>query len=115
LSNRRTDRYGGSLENRARALLEVVRAVRSRWPEGLPLFVRVSATDWIEGGWTADDTVWLARKLAGEGVDLLDCSSGGIAPRAQIPVGPGYQVPFAERVRRETGVPTGAVGLIRSA
>jgi 2,4-dienoyl-CoA reductase-like NADH-dependent reductase (Old Yellow Enzyme family) len=115
LANRRTDRYGGSIENRARMLLETVRAVRSRWPERLPLFVRVSATDWVAGGWTADDTVWLARRLKDEAVDLLDCSSGGSVPGAQIPVGPGYQVPFAERVRREAGMPAGAVGLIRSA
>src|SRR3954464_3033261 len=114
LSNRRADRYGGSIENRARMILETVRAVRSRWPEWLPLFVRVSATDWMPGGWTADDTVWLARRLKDEAVDLVDCSSGGAVPGGQIPVGPGYQVPFAERVRRETGMPTGAVGLIRS-
>jgi 2,4-dienoyl-CoA reductase-like NADH-dependent reductase (Old Yellow Enzyme family) len=114
LSNRRTDRYGGSIENRSRMLLETVRAIRSRWPERLPLFVRVSATDWAPGGWTPDDTVWLARRLVDEAVDLLDCSSAGAVPGAQIPVGPGYQVPFAERVRRETGMPTGAVGLIRS-
>jgi 2,4-dienoyl-CoA reductase-like NADH-dependent reductase (Old Yellow Enzyme family) len=114
LSNQRTDGYGGSIENRARMLLETVRAIRSRWPERMPLFVRVSATDWVAGGWTADDTVWLARRLKDEAVDLVDCSSGGAVPGGQIPVGPGYQVPFAERVRRETGMPTGAVGLIRS-
>ena len=115
LSNHRTDRYGGSIENRARMILETVRAVRSRWPERLPLFVRVSATDWVQGGWTPDDTVWLARRLKDEAVDLFDCSSGGIVPGVQISVGPGYQVPFAERVRREAGMPSGAVGLIRSA
>jgi 2,4-dienoyl-CoA reductase-like NADH-dependent reductase (Old Yellow Enzyme family) len=114
LSNRRTDKYGGSIENRARMLLETVRAVRSRWPEWLPLFVRVSATDWVPGGWTADDTVWLARRLKDEAVDLVDCSSGGVVPGAQIPVGSGYQVPFAERVRREASMASGAVGLIRS-
>jgi 2,4-dienoyl-CoA reductase-like NADH-dependent reductase (Old Yellow Enzyme family) len=114
LSNQRADGYGGSIENRARMLLETVRAIRSRWPERFPLFVRVSATDWALGGWTPDDTVWLAGRLKDEAVDLLDCSSGGAVPGAQIPVGPGYQVPFAERVRRETGMPTGAVGLIRS-
>src|SRR3954464_10125167 len=123
LSNQRTDGYGGSIENRARMLLETVRAIRSRWPERLPLFRPVSAAhwarggsaaDWVAGGWTADDTVWLARRLKDEAVDLVDCSSGGAVPGAQIPVGPGYQVPFAERVRRETGMPTGAVGLIRS-
>ena len=96
-------------------ILETVRAVRSRWPERLPLFVRVSATDWVQGGWTPDDTVWLARRLKDEAVDLFDCSSGGIVPGVQISVGPGYQVPFAERVRREAGMPSGAVGLIRSA
>jgi 2,4-dienoyl-CoA reductase-like NADH-dependent reductase (Old Yellow Enzyme family) len=114
LSNRRTDKYGGSIENRARMLLETVGAVRSRWPESLPLFVRVSATDWVPGGWTADDTVWLARRLKDEAVDLVDCSSGGLLPGAQVPVGPGYQVPFAERVRREASMPSAAVGLIRS-
>jgi 2,4-dienoyl-CoA reductase-like NADH-dependent reductase (Old Yellow Enzyme family) len=114
LSNQRTDRYGGPIENRARMLLDTVRAIRSKWPERFPLFVRVSATDWVAGGWTADDTVWLSRRLKDEAVDLVDCSSGGAVPRGQIPVGPGYQVPFSERVRRETGMPTGAVGFIRS-
>jgi 2,4-dienoyl-CoA reductase-like NADH-dependent reductase (Old Yellow Enzyme family) len=82
------------------------------WPERLPLFVRISATDWVDGGWTLDDSVALAQQLAGHGVDLIDCSSGGNVPQAKIPVAPGYQVPFAERIRRETGVKTGAVGLI---
>jgi 2,4-dienoyl-CoA reductase-like NADH-dependent reductase (Old Yellow Enzyme family) len=111
LSNRREDDYGGPFENRARLLLEVVREVRRRVAEGVPVVVRVSATDWVEGGWTVDDTVRLAGLLKDEGVDLVDVSSGGNA-RADIPVEPGYQVPFARRVRAEAGIPTGAVGLI---
>ena len=112
LSNQRDDRYGGSFDNRVRLLLEVVEAVRRVWPEQNPLLVRISATDWVEGGWDADQTVALAPLVRERGVDLLDCSSGGIAPDAQIPTAPGYQVPFAARVRRETGLATGAVGLI---
>jgi len=113
LSNRRTDRYGGSFENRIRLLTEVVAAVRAVWPERLPLWVRVSATDWAEaGGWDLPQTVALARILQGLGVDLLDCSSGGTLAHAKIPAGPGFQVPFAEAVRRETGLATGAVGFI---
>ncbi|MDU0370631.1 NADH:flavin oxidoreductase/NADH oxidase [Hymenobacter endophyticus] len=112
LSNQRTDAYGGSFENRIRLLLDVVAATRAEMPEHLPLWVRVSATDWMEGGWTAEDTVRLAAILKENGVDLLDCSTGGNVPKADIPVGPGYQVQFAEQVRRETGLPTGAVGLI---
>lgn len=112
LANRRTDAYGGSFKNRVRLLQEVIAAVRTEWPESLPLFVRVSASDWAEDGWTADDTVRLAGRLRNAGVDLLDCSSGGVVPYARIPVGPGYQVPFAARVRRETGLATAAVGLI---
>lgn len=112
LSNRREDAYGGSFDNRIRLLLETVEAVRAAWPENLPLLVRVSATDWVEGGWTGDDTVALAQRLKPLGVDLLDVSSGGSSPSARIPVGPGYQVSFAERVRRETGLATGAVGMI---
>jgi 2,4-dienoyl-CoA reductase-like NADH-dependent reductase (Old Yellow Enzyme family) len=112
LSNMRTDEYGGSFDNRIRLCLEVVEAVRAVWPDGSPLFVRVSATDWAEGGWSVDETVELARRLAGQGVDVLDCSSGGMVPHAQIPTTPGYQVPFAERIRREAGIATGAVGLI---
>ncbi|MGS2586432.1 NADH:flavin oxidoreductase/NADH oxidase [Streptomyces hebeiensis] len=112
-SNRRTDAYGGSFENRARFALEVVDAVRAEWPEDLPVFFRVSATDWLdEGGWTADDTVRLADELLAHGVDLLDVSSGGNAPRVRIPAGPGYQVPFAARVKAETRLPVAAVGLI---
>jgi len=112
LANHRTDQYGGSFENRIRLLLEVVRAVRESWPEGSPLFVRISATDWAEGGWTLDDSVELARHLKKSGVDLVDCSSGGNVPPAQIPVGPGYQTSFAERIRREANILTGAVGMI---
>ena len=115
LSNHRSDEYGGSFDNRARFLREVVDAVRAVWPERLPLLVRISATDWVEGGWTVEDSVALARDLKGRGVDLIDCSSGGNAAHATIPLGPGYQVPFAERVRRDAGVMTGAVGLITEA
>jgi 2,4-dienoyl-CoA reductase-like NADH-dependent reductase (Old Yellow Enzyme family) len=112
-SNRRTDAYGGPLENRMRLALEVTEAVRAVWPQELPLFFRVSATDWIdEGGWTADDTVLLAKELEARGVDLLDVSTGGNVPDARIPVEPDYQVPFAARVRDEAGLATGAVGLI---
>ena len=112
LSNRRTDRYGGSFENRVRLVREAAEAVRGVVPESMPLFVRISATDWAEGGWDVADSVELARRLARDGVDLIDCSSGGLLPRVRIPTGPGYQVPFAERIRREAGVPTAAVGLI---
>ena len=115
LSNRRTDAYGGSLENRARLLREIVAAVRKEWPAPQPLFVRVSATDWAEGGWDIDECVQLARWLKDDGVDLIDTSSGGVVPYAKIPVGPGYQVPFAERIRREANIATGAVGLITRA
>jgi len=115
LSNRRDDRYGGSLENRTRLVREVVEAVRREWPERLPLFVRVSATDWVEGGWDLEQSVELARQVRALGVDLVDCSSGGLVAYAKIPVAPGYHVPFAERIRREAGIPTGAVGLITSA
>lgn len=112
-SNKRTDAYGGSFENRTRLALEVVDAVRAVWPEELPLFFRISATDWLEGeGWTADETVRLAALLLEHGVDLLDVSTGGLAPHARIPVGPGYQVPFAARVKAETALPVAAVGLI---
>jgi 2,4-dienoyl-CoA reductase-like NADH-dependent reductase (Old Yellow Enzyme family) len=112
LSNHRTDEYGGSLENRARLPLRVARVVRERWPEDLPLLVRVSGTDWVEGGWDVEQTVQLARWLRDEGVDLIDCSSGGLVPAAEIPVRPGYQVPIAQAVRERAGLPTAAVGLI---
>jgi 2,4-dienoyl-CoA reductase-like NADH-dependent reductase (Old Yellow Enzyme family) len=115
LSNHRTDQYGGSLENRARLLLQVTDAVRQVWPLELPLFVRISATDWVEGGWTIDESVEVARMLKERGVDLVDCSSGGNVPSAKIPVAPGYQVPFAGRIRRETGLATAAVGMITEA
>jgi 2,4-dienoyl-CoA reductase-like NADH-dependent reductase (Old Yellow Enzyme family) len=112
-SNHRTDAYGGSFENRTRFALEVVGAVRAVWPEDLPVFFRISATDWLdEGGWTGDDTVRLAPELLAHGVDLLNTSTGGNVANARIPVGPGYQVPFAARVRAETGLPVAAVGLI---
>ena len=112
LSNTRTDNYGGSLENRTRLLREVVQAVRDVWPEKLPLAVRLSATDWTDGGWTPDDTVALSRRLREDGADLIDVSTGGNVAKAQIPIGPGYQVEFAERVRREAAVASAAVGLI---
>jgi len=112
LSNFRTDEYGGPFENRIRFALETAKAVRAAWPERLPLFVRISATDWVEGGWDIGESVELARRLCGLGMDLIDCSSGGLAPQQKIPMAPGYQVPFAERIRRETGMRTGAVGLI---
>jgi 2,4-dienoyl-CoA reductase-like NADH-dependent reductase (Old Yellow Enzyme family) len=112
LSNARTDEYGGSFENRVRFCLEIVEAVRGVWPERSPLFVRLSATDWVEGGWDLEQTIELARRLSGMGVDLIDCSSGGMVPNATIPTTPGYQVPFAERIKREAVVATAAVGLI---
>ncbi len=114
LSNKRTDEYGGSLENRARLLMEVLDAVREAWPRELPLFVRISGMEWVEGGFDIAQAVELAHLLKARGdVDLIDCSSGGNDPDQQIPLGPGYQVPIAEAVRRETGMATGAVGLIR--
>jgi 2,4-dienoyl-CoA reductase-like NADH-dependent reductase (Old Yellow Enzyme family) len=112
LANHRTDEYGGSFENRIRIVLETVSAIRALWPESLPLFLRISATDWAEGGWEVCDSVQLARKVKPLGVDLIDCSSGGMVPWAQINPAPGFQVPFAERIRRETGILTGAVGMI---
>lgn len=114
LSNQRTDAYGGSFENRTRLLREVVAAVRGVWPENLPLFVRISATDWIEGGWDVEQSVELVRQLLPLGVDLVDCSSGGTSPHANIPLGAGYQTQFAEQIRRQTGGRTGAVGMITS-
>jgi len=115
LANRRTDRYGGSFANRTRMLREVVEAVRKTWPEGLPLFVRISATDWVEGGWNLEESVQLCAELKAMGVDLVDVSSGGMVAQAKIPVGPGYQVPFAQRIRADAKLPTGTVGLITEA
>jgi 2,4-dienoyl-CoA reductase-like NADH-dependent reductase (Old Yellow Enzyme family) len=115
LVNTRTDAYGGSYDNRVRLCLEVVDAVRGVWPGRLPVFVRISASDWKEGGWDLEQSVELARRLRDRGVDLVDCSSGGAVHDQQITVGPGYQVPFAERIRRDAGVATGAVGMITEA
>lgn len=115
LSNHRKDHYGGSFENRISLLLEIIKAVQEVWPENLPLFVRISATDWEEGGWNLHESVELAKILKTEGVDLIDTSSGGLVPWAKIPFSPGYQVPFAEKIRREASVMTGAVGLITEA
>jgi 2,4-dienoyl-CoA reductase-like NADH-dependent reductase (Old Yellow Enzyme family) len=115
LSNRRTDDYGGPLENRARLLIQVVDAVREIWPLDLPLFVRISATDWAEGGWDIEQSVALAKLLKPRGVDLIDVSSGGLVPGVKIPAGPGYQVGFAQRIRHEASIPTGAVGMITGA
>jgi 2,4-dienoyl-CoA reductase-like NADH-dependent reductase (Old Yellow Enzyme family) len=112
LSNHRSDLYGGSFENRTRIVREVVAKVRRFWPERLPLFIRISATDWVEGGWDIEQAVELARSLRPLGVDLVDCSSGGNVADAKIPIGPGYQVQFAERIRRDAGILTGAVGMI---
>jgi 2,4-dienoyl-CoA reductase-like NADH-dependent reductase (Old Yellow Enzyme family) len=115
LSNRREDEYGGGFDNRIRFALEVVRAVRAVWPDRLPVLLRISATDWVEGGWDLDQSVELARRVRELGVDLMDCSSGGLDPRQKIALGPGYQVPFAARIRREAGIATAAVGLITEA
>jgi len=112
LSNRREDRWGGSFENRTRLVREVAEAVRREWPERLPLLLRLSATDWVPGGWDPDQSVELSRRLKELGVDLVDCSSGGLVATAKVPAGPGYQTAFAERIRREAGIPTGAVGMI---
>jgi 2,4-dienoyl-CoA reductase-like NADH-dependent reductase (Old Yellow Enzyme family) len=112
LSNLRTDNYGGGFENRIRLLLEIIAEVRTVWPSDLPLFVRISATDWAEGGWNESESVRLAAILKTKGVDLVDCSSGGLVPHQKIVVGPGYQVPFSEKIKTETGILTGAVGLI---
>jgi 2,4-dienoyl-CoA reductase-like NADH-dependent reductase (Old Yellow Enzyme family) len=115
LSNARTDDYGGSLENRMRFPLRVAERVRQTWPDHLPLFVRISASDWAEGGWALPDSIEFAKRLRDLGVDLIDCSSGGAVPGAKIEIGPGYQVPFARAIRSEAGVATGAVGLITDA
>lgn len=115
LSNFRTDEYGGSFENRIRMVLKIVKAVRQEMGPALPLFLRISATDWVDGGWTIDDSVELARRVKPLGVDLIDASSGGSVASARIPTGPGYQVPFAERIRKEAELLTGAVGMITTA
>ena len=116
VTNRRDDQWGGTFENRIRLLVEVVRAVRGVWPERLPLLVRLSTTDWLDGdGWDIEDSIALGRRLAPEGVDLIDCSSGGIAPRIAIEAGPGYQTANAARIRAESPIPTAAIGLITSA
>lgn len=115
LSNHRNDIYGGSFENRIRLLIEIIEGVKEVWPGNLPLFVRISATDWAEGGWNADEAVKLSSMLKLKGVDLIDTSSGGLVHSAKVPVAPGYQVPFAERIKKETGILTGAVGLITEA
>lgn len=112
LSNLRTDQYGGRFENRIRLLLEIIGSVKSVWPENLPLFVRISATDYVEGGWNLDEAVHLAAILKMVGVDLIDCSSGGMVPYAKIPFAPGYQIPFAARIKKEAEILTGTVGLI---
>jgi 2,4-dienoyl-CoA reductase-like NADH-dependent reductase (Old Yellow Enzyme family) len=114
LSNRRTDRHGGSFENRTRIVREVVEAVRREWPDRLPLFLRVSCTDWTDGGWDLQQTIELARQVGPLGVDLVDCSSGGNVATAKVPAAPGYQVPFAESIRRDAAIATAAVGLITS-
>ena len=111
LSNHRDDAYGGSLENRARFPLRVVQAVREVWPQNLPLFVRISATDWVMGGWDLAQSLQLSLWLKEAGVDLIDCSSGGMTPDAKIPVGPGFQTPFATAIRQELGIAVGAVGV----
>lgn len=115
LTNHRTDEYGGSFENRIRLLLEILEAVQGEWPADLPVLVRISGTDWAEGGWNEDESVELARILKHKGVDLIDCSSGGAVAHQKIPVGPNYQVPIAARVKKESGLCTGAVGLITEA
>jgi 2,4-dienoyl-CoA reductase-like NADH-dependent reductase (Old Yellow Enzyme family) len=112
LSNRRTDNYGGNFENRIRFVLETTRAVRAVWPDKFPLAARLSCTDWVDGGWDIEQSIELSRRLKTEGVDLVDCSSGAIIPDAKIPTGAGYQVNFAERIRREAGIATAAVGMI---
>ena len=115
LSNQRTDEYGGSYENRIRLLTEITEAIQSVWPKELPVFVRISATDWAPGGWNENEAAQLATVLKTRGVDLIDCSSGGLVPGVKIPVGPGYQVQFAEKIKKEAGILTGAVGMITGA
>ena len=115
ISNHRTDEYGGSFENRIRFLLEVIESIQEVWPAENPLFIRISSTDWTEGGWTGDDSAALAKILINKGIDLVDCSTGGNVATAKIPLGPGYQVEFAEKVKKESGILTAAVGLITEA
>ncbi|MFL5808903.1 MAG: NADH:flavin oxidoreductase/NADH oxidase [Flavisolibacter sp.] len=115
LSNHRTDAYGGSFENRIRFVTEIVEAVRTVWDDSLPLFVRISATDWVDGGWTLEESIALAKILKSKGVDLVDCSSGGNSPGQKIPLGPLYQTPFAEQIKKQANIMTGAVGLITTA
>ncbi|MNX44562.1 NADPH dehydrogenase [compost metagenome] len=115
LSNFRKDEYGGSFENRIRLVLEVLEAAQSEWPKDLPLLVRISASDWADGGWNIQESVKLSKILKERGVDLIDTSSGGLVSHQQIPLGPNYQVPFAEQIKKETGIMTGAVGLITGA
>jgi 2,4-dienoyl-CoA reductase-like NADH-dependent reductase (Old Yellow Enzyme family) len=115
LTNKRGDVYGGSFENRIRFTLETARTMRSEWPDDLPMSVRLSCTDWVEGGWTLDDSIALARRLKDEGVDLIDCSSGATLPGVKYPAGPGWQVPLSEGVRSKAGIPTAAVGMISDA
>jgi 2,4-dienoyl-CoA reductase-like NADH-dependent reductase (Old Yellow Enzyme family) len=115
LTNQRGDAYGGSFDNRIRMLMETIEAIHQVWPERLPLAVRLSCVDWVEGGWTLEDSVALARKLKAAEVDLVDCSSGAVVPHARIPVGPGFQVPFAQAIRRDAGIATAAVGMITDA
>ena len=115
LSNFRDDEYGGSFENRIRLLMEIVEAVQSVWPADLPVFVRISATDWVDNGWNLNDSILLCKILKEKGVDLIDCSSGGNIGHAKIPVGPGYQVPFSDQIKKQTAMFTGAVGMITEA
>jgi 2,4-dienoyl-CoA reductase-like NADH-dependent reductase (Old Yellow Enzyme family) len=115
LSNHRTDQYGGSFDNRIRLLIETTREVRRAWPERLPLTVRISATDWVEGAWDLEQSIEVSRRLKAEGVDLIDCSSGGVVPSAKVEIGPGYQVPFAEAIRKRANIATAAVGMITKA
>lgn len=115
ISNRRTDKYGGSLENRCRLAIEIVKSTREVIPDGMPLFMRISASDWVEGGWDIDQSIQLVRWVKELGIDLIDCSSGGNVSNAKIPVGPGYQIPFSQRIKQETNILTGGVGLITTA
>jgi 2,4-dienoyl-CoA reductase-like NADH-dependent reductase (Old Yellow Enzyme family) len=112
LTNKRTDKYGGSFENRIRFLLEIIQAIKKVWPENYPLLLRISSSDWVEGGWTIDDSVALGEVVKLKGIDVVDCSSGGVVPDAKIVAVPGYQVPFAEAIKSKTGISTGAVGII---